>query len=1116
MFRFLGLPWSGGEVAKSRKHRATKSPCHRSTRFEMLEPRQLLSTTPTVDPTPPAQFIRFDSAADLEQHLIQDALQRYQGLFGQQMDYWWPTWDIYVNGEVLTSAALGAAGTAALMPLDHSNTNTQVAGVDEGDIVETDGDWLYVLSNRELVILSSWPAEQMHVESHTPMGGYPLAEYLNGDRLTVISESGGWGTLAGAGNRIATGCLPWSVPQITVTVLDVSDREAPQVIETTELDGMLVDSRAVGDHVYLVMRNGFMLPGPELLPIGGADTLPPDAPLTLAEVGAGLTGMLRPDGTVGDTGIVVEPILPWPINGPSYVYETQDQYLARITGAVIELALPHYTSHSPDGTDTTDLLSQATDIYQPLDGSESTNLMSVVVFDMADNEPGPVSSVSVPMMNVSDVYASEQSIYLLETSPTTDTNDTTVLKMDIAASGEVDLVAMGSVPGLVLNQFSIDEYAGNLRIATTQGWGTSSSSGIYVLRQEGEQLNVIGRLEGLAPGERIFSVRFAEAMAFVVTFVRTDPLWTIDLSNPAEPKVAGELEIPGFSNYLQLLPGGYLIGIGRQADPATGAWQDPQISLFDVADPASPPLLDRFTPDVGAWSWLDAFYDHHAVAYYPEYQVLAFSVTDMGRWVDHADGLREYVMPWTDLWVLKIDTSEATTLRKGEIRLLGRVEHDTPISRSVRVENVLYSISEDTVSAHEILQPDAEIARVYFGDKMTVLGLIDSDQVTGGDFQSTDPWYEFQASRTGLLAVEASSPGPSGGVNLTLYDAAMRPVATASAADGHQRIDFQTTAGAKYYLRVSQFTPAVTTNTPYTVRLSNVVRQDAGGVTVTGTDGDDRFELDTAAGVLTVNDVRYTITPPAAGTTASFTFNGLSGNDTYKLTAAKSAIVIIDSAGVDKLAFSLAAGPLTLDLSRSGGFVQRIGAGNNTLAIRGTIENVAGTRFADTIRGNAAGNVLEGGLGNDRLYGAGGNDRLLGGAGSDYLFGGLGNDRLQGDAGNDILDGGDGADSLFGGLGHDLLVGGRGADYLNGEGGDDLVIRGAVGSTDAAALDKILAAWNASPIFTTRSSRVRLLPGAARHHHRQRQGARPVGAKFRPRLVLRRLRLAESAWHPTS
>jgi hypothetical protein len=215
---------------------------------------------------------------------------------------------------------------------------------------------------------------------------------------------------------------------------------------------------------------------------------------------------------------------------------------------------------------------------------------------------------------------------------------------------------------------------------------------------------------------------------YVVTFRQVDPLFALDLSDPTAPRVAGELHIPGFSNYLQAANDTYLIGIGRNAD-LTGRVQELQVSLFDVDPLSDPQLADRYSIGVGQWAWSEATSDHHAVGFYPGYDVLAIPVTNGSgwTWIDrNADGTGDHYVyrPLTELWVFKLYLDPNTDVHP-RIELLDRVEHDGHIRRSVRIEDVLYAISDNAVTAHSILDPSQTLGRVHFGQEMVGLPLLE-------------------------------------------------------------------------------------------------------------------------------------------------------------------------------------------------------------------------------------------------------------------------------------------------------------------------------------------------------------------------------------------------------
>jgi uncharacterized secreted protein with C-terminal beta-propeller domain len=149
--------------------------------------------------------------------------------------------------------------------------------------------------------------------------------------------------------------------------------------------------------------------------------------------------------------------------------------------------------------------------------------------------------------------------------------------------------ASGRVSGSVLNRYSMDEYEGYFRIATTTGWGTSSLNRVYVL--DGT-LSVAGALENLAQGERIYSARFMGNRCYLVTFRQVDPFFVIDLSDPSQPKLLGELKITGYSDYLHPYDENHIIGIGKETD--AGLYQGLKISLFDVSDVSNPKEIAKY------------------------------------------------------------------------------------------------------------------------------------------------------------------------------------------------------------------------------------------------------------------------------------------------------------------------------------------------------------------------------------------------------------------------------------------------------------------------------------------------------------------------------------------
>jgi hypothetical protein len=211
---------------------------------------------------------------------------------------------------------------------------------------------------------------------------------------------------------------------------------------------------------------------------------------------------------------------------------------------------------------------------------------------------------------------------------------TAIYKFDISGPGRPLFEASGSVPGWLLGssdtaQYSLSAWNGALRVATTTfGWSASpgamqvSQSAVYVLEQEGGQLGIIGKVGGLGAGEQIYAVRFTGPIGYVATFRQTDPLYTLDLSDPAQPRVAGELQLSGYSAFLYPIDASHIIGIGQDVSQY-GETTGTQISLFDVSDLAAPVRLGTFDLQYGH---SEAEFDPHAFLYWPASRLLVVPV----------------------------------------------------------------------------------------------------------------------------------------------------------------------------------------------------------------------------------------------------------------------------------------------------------------------------------------------------------------------------------------------------------------------------------------------------------------------------------------------------------
>lgn len=628
----------------------------RRTFFNLFPELNVVATTGQNVPNP-AYFTN----EQLRSYLLDLAKQQYGGLYGQ-------TVPVYGYGPYPYPEYLKTNSTATP---PSSDTNTQVNGVDEADYVENDGTYVYTAHNGQLTIVR---AADVSVASQTALSGNVLGEYLSGDRLTVVSQSAtGW-----YGPQVKMAYGPWQPwkPQTTVTVFDVTDRSAPVVVKQTTFDGSYQSSRAVDGTVYLVLQRSVQVPPPSYT----------DTPIEY----------LTPPGEVlPDAKIRYDPSAPI----ANRTYETWDEYVARVGDDIVNLSLPHVYSVDADGT-TVDLgvIAGAEDIVRP-QTTDQQSLVTVVSVD-AQRSGVPVDSVATMVSGwASTVYMTKGSLYVATNQDTyTDAAYSTGTRIDrfVVVGPLLGWQGTGVVPGTLINQFAMDESGGYLRVAThTDGSQTiggvptiRNDNGIYVLDTSGATLDQVGQLTGLAPGEQLYAVRYVGDTAYLVTFVRTDPLFAIDVTDPKTPVLQGELVVPGFSNYLQSVGDGLLLGIGQERE--AGNWNSHlQATLFDVADGSQPTQIDREFLDSGyQWSWSDAQFDHHALLYSAADGLLVVPVSASGY--DPQTGYRydQY------LKVLRVGPTG--------LEVVGEIHPDESVQRTVRIGDVLYAVGETSVTAYRL------------------------------------------------------------------------------------------------------------------------------------------------------------------------------------------------------------------------------------------------------------------------------------------------------------------------------------------------------------------------------------------------------------------------------
>ena len=553
-----------------------------------------LATTTTQDSGPigvfASELVVLDTCDDLLDYYVSNALEIVgpYGLGGHGGP-WFDTPD------VMEDTAAGADDGAA-PSRDYTDTNVQVEGVDEADIVKTDGFRIVTALDDHLRTWEVGDPGATHVGS-LQLPFWPQAMFLRGD--TVITIGGVWDVRPLGGVAEADIAPSYGSSITRIAQIDISNLADPTIVSTVDFDGGYVQSRLVDGSLRVAVNSN---------PVGFEWQYPS---------GGGLRA--EREATEANREIIRD--------------STLDNWLP-------------YSVVTRGDVETDGSLLECTDVMVPKEFSGLSTL-SLLMFDIdAGLERWDGAGV---VASGATMYATADHTYLAtqrwmdwwawdDTRVREESQGFTTSIHLFETVGSPSYVASGSVDGFLLNQFSMDEHDGHLRVASTtspQGWWWSdeSESKVSVLERQGPELVSVGEVGGLGEGERIFAVRFMGDMGYVVTFRQTDPLYTIDLANPTTPRVAGELKILGYSAYLHPVGEGLVLGLGQDADDL-GRTKGTQLSLFDVNDPANPRRLDTVTMEGG---WSEAEGDHHAFTFIDG---LALAPYQRWDWIEDGDGGR--------------------------------------------------------------------------------------------------------------------------------------------------------------------------------------------------------------------------------------------------------------------------------------------------------------------------------------------------------------------------------------------------------------------------------------------------------------------------------------------
>jgi uncharacterized secreted protein with C-terminal beta-propeller domain len=485
------------------------------------------------------------------------------------------------------SAQTGGAATSAGAAQDFSTTNLQVSGVDEADVIKNDGKFIYIIKGDTLRIVEAYPAENLKELVSFTLGEEnetftPSEMYVDGDQLTVIGSDYYYAEpVPTEGTTTSSMIYPpyHSFSRTKAFVVDITDRTKPSVKRAVEFDGYYNTSRKIGETLYMVMNFSYYPP-----------VLYYDYPV--AE-------------TTSSSTVSADAIVP-------------------------------YMKDTKKGTD--EMVVPCSQI-RILPKEPNYNFLITAAVPLNDLTKDVSRSVIVGTSE--NVYVSQNNLYVAGTDwgggyyrPYGDYG-TTVYRFELG-NGTIEYKNKGKVPGHILNQFSMDEYNGYFRIATTKNEyvpGSQINNNVYVLDMT---MKMVGKVENIAPGEKLYSARFMGNKAYLVTFKRVDPFFVLDLSVPTAPKITGELKIPGYSEYMQPFDEKHILGFGYEVDESMidpesdfvpyDAKKGLKISMFDVSDISHP--VEQFKTTIGTTGTTsEVLYNHKALLLDRGKQLMALPVT---------------------------------------------------------------------------------------------------------------------------------------------------------------------------------------------------------------------------------------------------------------------------------------------------------------------------------------------------------------------------------------------------------------------------------------------------------------------------------------------------------
>jgi uncharacterized secreted protein with C-terminal beta-propeller domain len=590
---------------------------------------------------------------------------------------------------------------------DYSQTNVQVKGVDEADIVKNDNKYIYTLTGNNLVIIDAYPAEDADILSETEIKGTTRNMFINDDRLIIFTLTNDQ-TPVFAEYDFAP--RPRYTSKTHALIYDISDRANPTQIKDYNLNGNYYESRMIGNYVYFIVNeNVYYYNNVIDMPVireSSEKIISPeiyyfDNPENNYNFNTIASFNIKSDDSISAKTFMM-----------GY---SNNLYVSRNNIYITyqkNLPYTYYKEHNEDR------FYKVVVPLLPLDIQNKINSIRNNIELTSYEKWDTISSILEDMYNTMEekekltlIEKIENAITDYEAKIEAERRKTVIHKIKID-DGYIDYDIKGEVHGYLLNQFSMDEHAGYFRVATTTYIYTRRDNtmynNVYILDENLEQ---VGKIEDIAPEERIYSTRFLGDRLYMVTFKRVDPLFVIDLSNPSNPEILGELKIPGYSDYLHPYDENHIIGIGKETE--SNQWggistKGVKLALFDVSDVTNPTQIDTY--EIGqSGTDSEALNEHKAFLFDKEKNLLVIPVREMkDRYFDNKLGYYRNKI-WQGAYVFGLTPEDGFEVK-------GTITHEddeedtnyyyygspSAVRRSLYMDNTLYTISAKKIKMNNL------------------------------------------------------------------------------------------------------------------------------------------------------------------------------------------------------------------------------------------------------------------------------------------------------------------------------------------------------------------------------------------------------------------------------